>query len=425
MPLTLEEKKAKLNEMIKDLDKQREKVNPGSYKNIFWAGTEPTFSKLEFLPTGNPSLDRALGGGYRKGVGTEIMGAPGSGKSVLACMACDECIKEGGIPLYISTESAQEPTEQRRMAGMSDEAWAQVLYVYANGSGEEIFNRLRDTMWDSKKGVPQHLFDLIVIDSLAQLLPADELKSIHTSKEGFASHTMGRHAAMVGKFYRFMGALMSPKCVLLTINQVRSSMEQWKPDEGTGGFAPKFANKVRISLGIAGKSAGPEVYIDEGKTKIGNKINFNVIKNNAGGGKPYASGDYIYYFGKGLDMVTPLVEEALELGIIWKDGPTSRTHRFIKSDGSEEKVIGLKPTDTSPGVITFFKENTEELNYLKQQVSIARRAEVVDESESVVNIKDEITEVFGDVDETSDEFKKAEEILASEVDLKESEFTEE
>ncbi|MEG7790100.1 hypothetical protein U2077_15540, partial [Listeria monocytogenes] len=86
----------------------------------------------------------ALGGGYRKGVPSELFGGPGVGKTVLGLMACKSCLEDGGLPVFISTESAQEPTEQRIMAGISDEEWSNVLFIYANGSGEEIFNRIRE-----------------------------------------------------------------------------------------------------------------------------------------------------------------------------------------------------------------------------------------------------------------------------------------
>lgn len=393
----------KLNELITSFNKKNQKTNPDARPPIFWASSQEDFITPHYLSTNNPALDRALGGGFRKGVPIEVFGGEGTGKTTTAMMAIKSCLNEGGIPAFISTEQPIFPTDQAAVAGLTPEDIDNILYLPPMGSAEDIFNRLREIMWDSAKSEPRYLLDLIVIDSIAGLLPQDELKSI--DDKGFEGHTMGRHAAMVSKFYRYMCSLMSPLGVLLSINQMRSQIGQTPlPDITPGGKAVRYYNKTRIQLKPDKETA--KTMVDDKKAQLGNAVEFIVVKNNVG--RPYVTGSYRYWYGIGLDVVTPVVEEALDNGVIWKDSPTSNLHKFLLPDGTESKVNGWANT------IKYFQDNKDSFETLRTAVESVRNAEVVDESLEPLTIQDILNEdIFDEVEEVSSELLEAQEVLDS------------
>jgi RecA/RadA recombinase len=351
-----------------------------------FAKDHPSLTEKRYLSSGNPALDRALGGGFRRGVPHMIWGAEGMGKSTIGLMTIKEALETHNTCCLISTESPQFPIDQAEAAGMTREQMDQVLFIPAYGAAENLLNIVKDTLYDSDRGVPRYLLDVIVIDSIAALIPNAVVTSIED--KGFEGSTMARLAALTSKFYPYIVNVLSPDGILLSINQKRTFIGQsYTKDIPPGGNAVLFYNKT--STKITPDSKGMAELTKQIKTpsgtktqRIGNSVKFEVVKNNAGG-RPGANGTFRYYFGKGLDVVTPVVEEALDMGVMKKASPTSNIHILVKPDGTEERVNGRQATieylEKNPDIYLALKA----LVYSERLKATLDTPDIVEETEEV------------------------------------------
>ncbi len=252
---------------------------------------------VDAIPSGSITLDAALGiGGYPKGRIIEIYGPESSGKTTLALHAIAECQKEGGRCAFIDAENAIDPLYAKNLGVDIDE-----LILSQPDSGEQA---LEITEVLIRSGA----IDLIVIDSVAALVPQAELDG----EMGDAS--VGLQARLMSKAMRKLAGVMNrSSCTAIFINQLREKVGIMfgNPETTPGGRALKFYSSVRLDVrkGEALKN-GQEVY--------GNVVKIKVVKNKVA--PPFKTATVNMIYGEGISPLDEIINMAVENDIIEKSG---------------------------------------------------------------------------------------------------------
>lgn len=254
--------------------------------------------KVEHLSSGCISLDKALGiGGYPKGRIIELFGPESSGKTTVALHAIASCQNEGGIAAFIDAEHALDP-------------------VYAKNIGVDIENMVisqpdfgEQAIDVAEKLILSGAIDLVVIDSVAALIPKSELEG---DMEALA---VGAHARLMSKAMRKLaGAVNRSKCIVIFINQIREKVGVMygNPETTPGGRALKFFASVRIDVR---KLNDP---IKDGGAVIGNKVKAKIVKNKVA--PPCTEALFEIYYGKGISCDSQIIDMAVNMEVIHKSG---------------------------------------------------------------------------------------------------------
>ncbi len=253
--------------------------------------------EVDSISSGSIAIDFALGvGGYPKGRIIEIYGPESSGKTTLALHAIAEVQKKGGKAAFIDAENAIDPMYAKALGVNIDD-----LILSQPDSGEQA---LEITELLIKSGA----IDLIVIDSVAALVPQAELDG-----EMSDSH-MGLQARLMSKAMRKLAGVMNRSdCTAIFINQLREKIGIMfgNPETTTGGKALKFYASIRIDVR---KSEA----IKNGTDIIGNKVNVKIVKNKVA--PPFKTATVDIMYGKGISKIGELIELAAERDIIQKAG---------------------------------------------------------------------------------------------------------
>jgi recombination protein RecA len=253
--------------------------------------------EIDSISSGSIAIDYALGvGGYPKGRIVEIYGPESSGKTTLALHAIAEVQKKGGKAAFIDAENAIDPMYAKAL-GVNIED----LILSQPDSGEQA---LEITEMLIKSGA----IDLIVIDSVAALVPQAELDG-----EMSDAH-MGLQARLMSKAMRKLAGVMNRSdCTAIFINQLREKIGVMfgNPETTTGGKALKFYASIRVDVR---KSEA----IKSGTDIIGNKVNVKIVKNKVAPPFKVATVDIMY--GKGISRIGELIEMAVDRDIIQKAG---------------------------------------------------------------------------------------------------------
>lgn len=255
--------------------------------------------KVEHLPTGCISLDRALGiGGYPKGRIIELFGAESSGKTTVALHAIASCQQNGGIAAFVDAEHALDP-------------------IYAKNIGVDIENMVisqpdygEQAIDVAEKLILSGAIDLIVIDSVAALIPKSELEG------DMEAMSVGVQARLMSKAMRKLaGAVNKSKCIVIFINQIREKVGTvyGNPETTPGGRALKFFASVRIE--IRKQNNDP---IKDGNVIIGNKVKAKIVKNKVA--PPLTEAIFEIYYGKGISCDNQIIDMAVNMDIIRKSG---------------------------------------------------------------------------------------------------------
>ena len=279
-----------LNDALKQIEKQYGK---GSIMKL----GDRTNVDVDVISSGSISIDYCLGvGGFPKGRIIEIYGPESSGKTTLALQAIAECQKSGGRAAFIDAEHAIDPKYAKALGVSIDD-----LILSQPDSGEQA---LEITEVLVKSGA----IDLIVIDSVAALVPQAELDG------EMGDQNVGLHARLMSKAMRKLaGAMSTHNCCAIFINQLREKVGVMfgNPETTTGGRALKFYSSIRVEVR---KSEA----IKTGTEIIGNKVNIKVAKNKVAA--PFKTATVEIYYGEGISHLSEVIQLGVDLDIIEKSG---------------------------------------------------------------------------------------------------------
>ncbi len=253
--------------------------------------------KVDVIPTGSLSLDIALGiGGYPRGRIVEIYGAEASGKTTVALHAIAEAQKAGGIAAFVDAEHALDPSYAARLGVDLDS-----LYISQPDTGEQALDIV-------EKLVSSGAVDLVVVDSVAALVPRSEIEgTIDDQGVGVQARLMSR------AIRRLTGVVARSHAIVIFINQIRHKIQAYgNPETTPGGLALKFAASVRIS--VHAKSSPIK---DRGEA-IGIEVTAKVVKNKLA--PPYRVARFDILYGQGISRTGELVDLGVEYGVIRKSG---------------------------------------------------------------------------------------------------------
>lgn len=287
---TKDAKKAQaLNDAIKQIEKQ---FGKGSVMKL----GDRAAVDVAVIPTGSLTLDMALGiGGYPKGRIIEIYGPESSGKTTLTLHAIAEVQKQGGTAAFIDAEHAIDPVYAKNLGVNIDE-----LILSQPDSGEQGLE-IAETL------VRSGAIDLVVVDSVAALVPQVEL-------DGEGLTQMGLQARLMSKALRKLSGVMNKTdCTIIFINQLREKIGVMfgNPETTTGGRALKFYSSVRVEIRRS------EV-IKNGTEIVGNKVNIKVVKNKVA--PPFKSTQVDIIYGKGISRDGEVLDLAVDKDIVDKSG---------------------------------------------------------------------------------------------------------
>ncbi|WP_426461525.1 recombinase RecA [Mycoplasma hafezii] len=254
-------------------------------------------ANVETFHSGSYVLDQALGiNGFPRGRIIEIYGPESCGKTTLSLHAIASVQKLGGIAAFIDAEHSIDPGYAANIGVDIDN-----LILSQPDSGEQALE-IVDILAKTGK------VDLIVVDSVAALVPEAELNGEMTDQQ------IGLQARLMSKALRkITGNLNKNRTTIIFINQIREKVGIvfGNPETTPGGRALKFYSSIRVEVRKGS-------VINESKDIVGNEIKFKVVKNKLSG--PYKTANSEIYFARGIDTLGELVDFGVEYGLFEKKG---------------------------------------------------------------------------------------------------------
>ena len=252
---------------------------------------------IDVMPTGCLSLDMAIGvGGLPKGRIIEIYGPESSGKTTFALGFIASCQKNGGTAAFIDAEHALDPVYAKNLGVDIDN-----LLISQPDYGEQALEIVDNLV--SSGGV-----DIIIIDSVAALVPKSELDG------DMDQQVVGAHARLMSKILRkITGNVSKTGCIVVFINQIRMKIGVMfgNPETTTGGNALKFYSSVRMEV-RKGKT------ISVGEKIVGAETRVKIVKNKVSAPFREINVDLIY--GQGIQHESELVNMGEQAGVLEKAG---------------------------------------------------------------------------------------------------------
>ena len=325
---------------------------------IMKMGDRPHVS-VSAIPTGAINLDVALGvGGIPRGRVIEVYGPESSGKTTLALHIIAEDQKEGNTCAFIDAEHAMDAE-------------------YARNLGVDIDNLILSQPDTGEQGldIAEHLVrsqavDLIVIDSVAALVPKAEIEG-----EMGASHVGLQARLMSQALRRLTGSISKTNTTVLFINQLRDKVgnSYGSPETTTGGRALKFYSSVRLDIRRIKT-------ITEGDNSIGSRTRVKIVKNKVA--PPFKVVEFDIMYGQGISKSGIILDTAVDEGIIDKAGSWF-------SYGDEKLGQGREK------VKTYLEENTDIMNEIEAKI----RQKLTEDPSSIHSASDDDEEIQSSDDE--------------------------
>lgn len=313
---------------LKALDKAIQSIN--NRKNLKSDVSDRIIAKLnesthdvETISTGSLVLDSLLGGGLARGRIVEIYGPEASGKTSLALTAVGNVQKRGGTAAFIDLENALDPRYARVLGVDTDN-----LYLSQPEYAEQAFELIIQL-------VQSTFVDIIVLDSLAALVPKAELEG------DMEDQHVGLQARIISRALRkLVGLCNQTGTTLILINQLRDKVGGFSsfgtPETTTGGRSVKFYASQRIDI-------RRKETLKEGDKAYGTRVKIRIAKNKIA--PPFRSGETVLTFGQGIYKPTEIIESGVELGIL--ERPNSRTWVEVATG----EVIGKSRQEATDRII--------------------------------------------------------------------------
>jgi recombination protein RecA len=276
---------------------------------------DTTDLKVPVIPSGSVGLDRAFGvGGYPRGRVVEIFGNESSGKTTLTLHAIAQVQAQGGVAAFIDAEHALDVQYARKLGVRVEE-----LLVSQPDTGEQALE------------ITEHLVrsgavDLIVIDSVAALVPRAEIEG-----EMGDAH-MGVQARLMSQALRKLtGAVSRSGTCIVFINQIRMKIGVvfGNPETTTGGNALKFYSSVRLEIRRTAT-------LKDGENAIGARTRVKVVKNKVA--PPFAEAEFDILYGQGVSRAGEVLDLGATLGLLEKSG-SHYAHKGERIGQGREKAI--------------------------------------------------------------------------------------
>lgn len=263
---------------------------------IMLLGEKPD-TDTEVFSTGSLAIDNALGiGGFPKGRIIEIFGPESSGKTTITLHAIAEVQKNGGVAAFIDAEHSIDPQYARNLGIDIDN-----LILSQPDSGEQALD-IVDTL------VKTGAIDLIVVDSVAALVPLAELNG------EMKDQVVGAQPRLMSKALRkITGSLNKNGTTIIFINQIREKVGVLfgNPETTPGGRALKFYSSIRLDV-------RKNQQISTGSDIIGNMVKIKVVKNKLA--IPFKTANVEIVFAQGISKFAEIAQLAEEYGIVSKKG---------------------------------------------------------------------------------------------------------
>lgn len=251
---------------------------------------------VECTPTGSLSLDLALGGGIPKGRVIEIYGPESSGKTTLTLHAIAEAQRGGGTAAFVDAEHALDPAYAKRI-GVDVEN----LLLSQPDNGEQALE-ITETL------VRSNAVDLIVVDSVAALVPRAEIEG------DMGDSHMGLQARLMSQALRKLtGVISKSNCTVIFINQIRMKIGVMfgNPETTTGGNALKFYASVRMDIRRTAQ-------IKQGESVIGNHVRVKIVKNKIA--PPFREAEFDIMYNEGISKSGDVIDLATKYEVVEKSG---------------------------------------------------------------------------------------------------------
>lgn len=269
--------------------------------------------KIAGVPTGSLSLDMALGGqGVPRGRIIEIFGPESSGKTTLALHVCAEAQKAGGIAAIIDAEHAFDPSWGKKLGVELD-----TLLVSQPSTGEEA-------MQITEHLVKSNAVDVIVIDSVAALVPKQELDGeIGQSHVGLQARLMSQ------SMRKLTGVIARSKTVVIFINQIREKVGVMfgSPETTPGGRALKFYSSCRIDVRRIGS-------LKDGEDVVGQRVRTKIVKNKVA--PPFRIAEFDMMHNSGISFEGDLLDLGTQHNIVSRSGAWFKYNDTYLGQGKEK-----------------------------------------------------------------------------------------
>jgi recombination protein RecA len=313
----------------KDKDNKELKTALAAIEKEFGKGAimslgDMSAADFEGISTGSLSLDIALGGkGLPRGRVVEIFGAEASGKTTIALHAVAEAQKAGGVAAFIDAEHALDPSWAKRLGVDLDS-----LLVSQPGYGEEAL-RIAEML------IKSNAVDIIVIDSVAALVPKNEIQDSE-----IGDTKVGLQARLMSQALRILNPTVNKSnTCLVFINQIRQKIGVMygDPNTTTGGLALKFYASVRMEVKRV-------THVKDGDETIGAETRVRVVKNKIA--PPFRNAEFEILHDRGIDLEGDILKLAIEDEVIEKSGAHFSYKEQRLGHGKEATVQFLRDNPT-------------------------------------------------------------------------------
>jgi len=331
----------KLKAVIAAIGAIEKQFGKGAIMRLGEGAAEP--APVATIPTGSVGLDIALGvGGYPRGRVVEVFGPESSGKTTLTLHAIAQVQAQGGCAAFIDAEHALDVSYAKRLGVRIED-----LLISQPDTGEQALE-IAETL------VRSGAVDLIVIDSVAALVPKAEIEG------EMGDQHMGLQARLMSQALRKLTAVVSRNgATVIFINQIRMKIGVvfGSPETTTGGNALKFYSTVRLDIRRIGQ-------VKDGDQIVGSRTRVKVVKNKLA--PPFREAEFDILYGEGVSRRHELLELGAERGFVDKAGSWFVVEGERLGPGRDKAADALR---TNPDLAAALEKRLRETAHVAREPS--------------------------------------------------------